>query len=42
MYVQAQSLEAGHPYEPEQIFAVLEFQAAYLHAIGAIGDQAAE
>lgn len=41
-YVQEQSLEAGHPYEPEQIFAVLEFQAAYLLAIGAIGDQVAE
>jgi hypothetical protein len=38
-YVQAQSLDAGHPYEPEQIFAVLEFQAAYLLAIGAIGNQ---
>lgn len=41
-YVQEQALEAGHPYEPDQIFAVLEFQAAYLHAIGAIGDQVAD
>ena len=42
MYVQTQSLEAGHPYEPDQIFAVLEFQAAYLLAIGAIGNQVTE
>lgn len=38
-YVQEQALAAGHPYEPEQIFAVLDFQAAYLLAIGAIGHE---
>ncbi len=38
-YVQEQALAAGHPYEPDQIFAVLDMQAAYLEAIGAIGDQ---
>ncbi len=39
-YVQDRAFEAGHPYEPEQIFAVLEYQAAYLAAIGAIAEQA--
>lgn len=38
-YVQDQALASGHPYEPEQIFAVLDMQAAYLDAIGAIGDE---
>ena len=38
-YVQEQALAAGHPFEPEQIFAVLDMQAAYLEAIGAVGDQ---
>ena len=37
VYVQEQSLAAGHAYEPEQIFAVLDHQAEYLLAIGAIG-----
>ena len=39
-YVQEQSLAIGHPYEPDQIFAVLDMQAAYLEAIGAVGEQA--
>lgn len=39
-YVQEQALAGGHPYEPDQIFAVLEYQAAYLQAIGAIADEA--
>jgi hypothetical protein len=42
VYVQEQAMAAGHPYEPEQIFAVLDYQAAYLLAIGAIGDQVAD
>jgi len=37
-YVQEQSLAQGHAYSPEQIFAVLDLQATYLQAIGAIGD----
>lgn len=37
-YVQEQSLAQGHAYSPEQIFAVLDLQATYLEAIGAIGD----
>jgi hypothetical protein len=37
-YVQEQALAAGHPYEPDQIYAVLDMQAAYLEAIGAVGD----
>ena len=41
-YVQEQSLEAGHAYEPEQVFAVLDMQAVYLEAIGAVGDQVDE
>lgn len=39
-YVQDQALAGGHAYEPEQIFIVLEYQAAYLQAIGAIADEA--
>jgi hypothetical protein len=39
-YVQEQSLAGGHAYEPDQIFAVLEYQAAYLQAIGAIAEEA--
>lgn len=39
-YVQEQALAGGHPYEPEQIFVVLEYQAAYLLAIGAIAEEA--
>lgn len=41
IYVQEQALAAGYPYEPEQIFAVLDYQAAYLLAIGAIGGEVA-
>ena len=37
-YTQEQALEAGFPYEPEQVFGVLDLQAAYLHAIGAVGE----
>ncbi|MCZ7532500.1 MAG: hypothetical protein M5U23_03670 [Acidimicrobiia bacterium] len=42
VYVQEQALATGYPYEPEQIYAVLDYQAAYLHAIGAIGNQASD
>ena len=41
-YVQEQAFEVGHPYEPEQIYAVLDYQAAYLLAIGAIGNEATD
>lgn len=41
-YAQEKALEAGHPYEPEQIYAVLDLQGEYLRAIGAIGDPAGE
>lgn len=36
-YTQEQALEAGFAYEPGQIFGVMDLQAAYLRAIGAIG-----
>ena len=39
-YAQEKSLESGHVYEPDQIFAVLDLQASYLQAIGAIGEPA--
>ncbi len=39
-YAQEMSLEAGYAYQPEQIYAVLDLQALYLEAIGAIGDAA--
>lgn len=39
-YVQDRALESGYPYEPEQIFAVLDHQATYLLAIGAVADEA--
>lgn len=39
IYAQEQALAAGYPYEPHQIFAVLDYQAAYLLAIGAIGGE---
>ena len=38
-YVQEQANAAGHLYEPDQIFAVLDMQALYLEAIGAVGDE---
>lgn len=37
-YAQEQALADGHVYEPDQIYAVLELQATYLQAIGAIAD----
>ena len=37
-YTQEKSLEEGHAYEPNQIFAVMDLQASYLEAIGAIGE----
>jgi hypothetical protein len=39
-YAQEKALESGHAYEPSQIFAVLDLQASYLQAIGAIGSPA--
>ena len=36
-FVQESAYEAGHPYEAETIFAVLDLQADYLLAIGAVG-----
>ncbi len=39
-YAQEMSLRAGHAYEPDQIYAVLDLQSKYLQAIGAIGDAA--
>jgi hypothetical protein len=32
---------AGQDYTPEQVYAVVETQLAYLRAIGAIGERAA-
>jgi hypothetical protein len=37
-YAQEKSLEEGHSYEPNQIFAVMDLQATYLQAIGAVGE----
>lgn len=37
-YTQEAAFEAGYAYEPNQIFAVMDAQAAYLLAIGAVGD----
>jgi hypothetical protein len=36
-FVQDRTYETGHPYESEVIFAVLDLQADYLRAIGAVG-----
>lgn len=36
-FVQERAYAGGHPYEPEAIFAVLDLQADYLRAIGAVG-----
>ena len=36
-FVQERAYTGGHPYEPEAIFAVLDLQADYLRAIGAVG-----
>jgi hypothetical protein len=37
-YTQERSFEEGFSYEPEQIYAVMDLQAEYLVAIGAVGD----
>ena len=37
-YAQERALAEGHAYSPEQIYAVLDLQATYLRAIGAVGD----
>ncbi len=37
-FIQERAYEAGHAYEPEAIFAVLDLQVDYLLAIGAVGD----
>ncbi len=39
-YAQERAIEEGYAYEPHQIFAVLDLQATYLAAIGAVGDPA--
>jgi len=39
-FAQEKSLESGHAYDPVQIYAVLDLQASYLEAIGAIGEPA--
>jgi len=36
-FVQDRAFETGHPYEPGVIFAVLDLEADYLRAIGAVG-----
>jgi hypothetical protein len=36
-FVQQRAFDTGHPYEPEPIFTVLDLQADYLRAIGAVG-----
>lgn len=38
VYVQDHAFAAGFSYEPDQIFAVMDKQAEYLAAIGAVGD----
>jgi hypothetical protein len=37
-YVLTQAATAGREYEPSAVAAVLELQAAYVAAIGAVGD----
>lgn len=37
-YAQERSLAEGYAYSPEQIYAVVDLQATYLQAIGAVGD----
>ena len=37
-FAQEKSFEEGHAYTPDQIYAVLDLQATYLQAIGAIGE----
>lgn len=41
-YTQEKAFEEGHSYEPNQIFAVLDLQADYLKAIGAVGERVVE
>jgi hypothetical protein len=41
-YAQEQAIEQGFGYEPEVIFEVLDLQAGYLDALGAVGDPADE
>lgn len=41
-YAQERALAEGHAYEPGQIYAVLDLQATYLQAIGAVGDPVEE
>lgn len=36
-YARERAAEQGHVYEPRQIHAVLDLQASYLRAIGAVG-----
>ncbi len=40
-YIQERCWEQGHAYEPEDIFAVLDLEAAYLLALGALGEAVA-
>ncbi len=37
-YIQERCWKQGHAYEPEDIFAVLDLEAAYLLALGALGE----
>ena len=37
-YAQERSMTEGYAYSPEQIYAVVDLQATYLQAIGAVGD----
>ena len=39
-YVQQRALADGHPYDGSLILEVLDLQASYLAAIGAVGDEA--
>ncbi len=39
-YAQDRAVEEGHPYEPDVIFAVLDLQADYLAALGAVAEPA--
>ncbi|MDJ0792375.1 MAG: hypothetical protein QNJ71_10805 [Acidimicrobiia bacterium] len=41
-YTQEKAFEEGYSYEPRQIYAVLDLQATYLEAIGAVGDPVEE
>ena len=42
LYIQSQAMKHGHAYEGDWIREVLDLQARYLAAIGAIGDVAGE